>query len=157
MREMLDALNPQQRRPQAVHPQRTGFCRQKMRRTGDDEAVGVWRVVGEGRMGGRVWVWGGWGRLEGGGRGEESGSGGGCVQRGRGLRRSRLDRCVQCGQCVPITGRFTSGRDCPWALGGPHATVTTTTRRSYSPALAQQEREEGRTAGGQQHQTVDNL
>ena len=80
MREMLDALNPQQRRPQAVHPQRTGFCRQKMRRTGDDEAVGVWRVVGEGRMGGRVWVWGGWGRLEGGGRGEESGRGGGWLR-----------------------------------------------------------------------------
>ena len=79
------------------------------------------------------------------------------MQRGRGLRRSRLDRCVQCGQCVPITGRFTSGRDCPWTPGGPHATVTTSTSRLHSPALAQQEREEGRTAAGQQHQTVDNL
>ena len=49
---MLDALNPQQRGPQAVHPQRTGFSRQKIRRAGDDEAVGGWRVVGEGRMGG---------------------------------------------------------------------------------------------------------
>ena len=75
------------------------------------------------------------------GRGEEGGGGGGCVQRGRGLRRSRLDRCVQCGQCVPITGRFTSGRDCPWTPGGPHVTVTTSTSRLHSPALAQQERE----------------
>ena len=49
---MLEALNPQQRRPQAVHPQRTGFSMQKMRRAGDDEAVGGWRVVGERRMGG---------------------------------------------------------------------------------------------------------
>ena len=66
---MLEALNPHQRGPQAVHPQRTGVSRQKMRREGDDQAVGGWRVLGVGR--------GRWGE-DGGevgrcGRGEEGG------------------------------------------------------------------------------------